>query len=77
MEERLMGKKRAISDTLILLIVLVVLAAVFASASESFRSYDNLSTMLNNMVIAGIIAIAITPVIVTRGLDISFGASLA
>jgi ribose transport system permease protein len=70
-------KKRAISDTLILLIVLVVLAAVFASASESFRSYDNLSTMLNNMVIAGIIAIAITPVIVTRGLDISFGASLA
>jgi ribose/xylose/arabinose/galactoside ABC-type transport system permease subunit len=33
--------------------------------------------MLNNMVIAGIIAIAITPLIVTRGLDISFGASLS
>ncbi len=70
-------KKRTISDTAILLVVLVVLLGVFSAAGENFFTYANLSTMLNNMVISGIIAIAITPVIVTRGLDISFGASLS
>jgi ribose transport system permease protein len=70
-------KKRVISDTVILLAVLVVLLGVFSALGENFFTYSNLSTMLNNMVISGIIAIAITPVIVTRGLDISFGASLS
>ncbi len=70
-------KKRTISDTAILLVVLVVLLGVFSAAGENFFTYANLSTMLNNMVISGIVAIAITPVIVTRGLDISFGASLS
>jgi ribose transport system permease protein len=70
-------KTRAIPDTAILLIFLVVLLALFSAASRSFFTYANISTMLNNMVISGIIAIAITPLIVTGGLDISFGASLS
>jgi ribose/xylose/arabinose/galactoside ABC-type transport system permease subunit len=70
-------KKRGISDTAVLLAFLVALFVLFSAVSEKFLSYANISTMLNNMVIAGIIAIAITPVIITRGLDISFGASLS
>jgi ribose/xylose/arabinose/galactoside ABC-type transport system permease subunit len=70
-------KKRTLSDTAILMAFLVALFALFSIIGQKFLTYANISTMLNNMVIAGIIAIAITPVIVTQGLDISFGASLS
>jgi ribose transport system permease protein len=70
-------KKRSISDTAVLLAFLVALFVLFSTVSQKFLSYANISTMLNNMVIAGIVAVAITPVIITRGLDISFGASLS
>jgi ribose/xylose/arabinose/galactoside ABC-type transport system permease subunit len=66
-----------IPDTAILFIVLLALLTVFSIISQNFFTYANISTMLNNMVIAGIIAIGITPLIVARGLDISFGASLS
>ena len=70
-------KRRRISDVLILAIFLVLLLVIFSIFSKNFFTYANISTMLNNMVIAGIIAVAITPLIVARGLDISFGASLS
>ena len=72
-------KRKAIGipDTVILLIFLFALFLLFSLASENFLTYANISTMLNNMVVAGIIAVAITPLIVARGLDISFGASLS
>ncbi len=70
-------KIRSIPDTAILFIVLLVLLVLFSITSQNFFTYANFSTMLNNMVIAGIIAIGITPLIVARGLDISFGASLS
>lgn len=76
--ESLPARKRSrISDVLILAIFLVLLLVVFSIFSKNFFTYANISTMLNNMVIAGIIAVAITPLIVARGLDISFGASLS
>lgn len=71
------AKRRRIPDILILAIFLVLLLVLFSLVSENFFTYANISTMLNNMVIAGIIAVAITPLIVARGLDISFGASLS
>jgi ribose/xylose/arabinose/galactoside ABC-type transport system permease subunit len=70
-------KRRSIPDTAILFLVLIALLMLFSITSQNFFTYANISTMLNNMVIAGIIAIAITPLIVARGLDISFGASLS
>lgn len=70
-------KRRRVSDVLVLAIFLVLLLVLFSVFSENFFTYANISTMLNNMVIAGIIAIAVTPLIVARGLDISFGASLS
>jgi ribose/xylose/arabinose/galactoside ABC-type transport system permease subunit len=72
-----MKKRRSISDTAILFLVLIALLILFSITSQNFFTYANISTMLNNMVIAGIIAIGITPLIVSRGLDISFGASLS
>jgi ribose/xylose/arabinose/galactoside ABC-type transport system permease subunit len=70
-------KRRSIPDTAILFLVLIALLILFSITSQNFFTYANFSTMLNNMVIAGIIAIGITPLIVARGLDISFGASLS
>ena len=70
-------KRRSIPDTAILFLVLIALLILFSITSQNFFTYANISTMLNNMVIAGIIAIGITPLIVARGLDISFGASLS
>ncbi|MHB1346273.1 MAG: ABC transporter permease [Candidatus Humimicrobiaceae bacterium] len=70
-------KSKRISDTLILFLITFALLVFFSFRSQNFFTYGNISTMLNNMVIAGIIAIAMTPLIVARGLDISFGASLS
>jgi ribose/xylose/arabinose/galactoside ABC-type transport system permease subunit len=70
-------KRISIPDTAILFLVLIALFILFSFTSQNFFTYANISTMLNNMVIAGIIAIGITPLIVARGLDISFGASLS
>jgi ribose transport system permease protein len=70
-------QKRSISDMLILVIFLIGFFLLFSFISPNFFTYANLSTMLNNMVITGMVAVAITPLIVARGLDISFGASLA
>ncbi len=69
--------KRNLPDTFFLLIFLFILFIFFSFASPNFATYANISSMLNNMVISGIIAIAITPLIVAQGLDISFGASLS
>ena len=68
---------RSFTDTLVLVLCLVTLLVVFSLTSPNFASYANISTMLNNMVITLIIGIAITPVIIAQGLDISFGASLS
>jgi ribose/xylose/arabinose/galactoside ABC-type transport system permease subunit len=70
-------RKISINDMAILLVVLAVLVIVFAFISPNFFTYMNLSRMLNNMVIMGIIAIALTPVIISRGLDLSFGSSIS
>ena len=70
-------KRIAIPDVAVLAFFLFVLVVVFSTNGKHFLTYANISTMLNNMVVSGIIAIAITPLMVARGLDISFGASLS
>ncbi len=66
-----------LSDTLILLIALIALIIIFSAVSSEFFAYDNISTMLKNMVITGILALGLTPLMIARGLDISFGASIS
>ena len=53
---------------------MILLFMFFSLYSDGFFSYDNLSAMLKNMVIYGILALGITPLIIAGGLDISFGA---
>jgi len=66
-----------LSDTLILFIALVAIVVVFTAIRREFFSYDNISTMLKNMVMTGILALGLTPLMIARGLDISFGASIS
>ncbi|MHB1276418.1 MAG: ABC transporter permease [Candidatus Humimicrobiaceae bacterium] len=74
------GKKKInfkLTDTVILLIALIVLVVFFGLMNKSFFSYNNISSMLKNMVITGILALGLTPLMIARGLDISFGASIS
>jgi ribose/xylose/arabinose/galactoside ABC-type transport system permease subunit len=66
-----------LTDTLILVIVLVVLFVFFTLMNRQFIAYDNISTMLKNMVLSGILALGLTPLMIARGLDISFGSSIS
>ena len=66
-----------LSDTLILIIVLVVLFVFFSLMNRQFIAYNNISTMLKNMVLTGILALGLTPLMIARGLDISFGSAIS
>lgn len=80
MKQNLIKEKKSgfkLTDTLILVIALIVLCVFFTLINKSFFSYDNISILLKNMVITGILALGLTPLMIARGLDISFGASIS
>jgi ribose transport system permease protein len=80
MEKNLADKRKfnfRLTDTFILLIALIVLVIFFGLMNKDFFVYDNISSMLKNMVITGILALGLTPLMIARGLDISFGASIS
>ena len=66
-----------ITDTIILLFVLGVLVLFFSLMNRQFIAFNNISTMLRNMVLTGVLALGLTPLMIGRGLDISFGASIS
>ena len=70
-------KSFKLTDTYILLIILIVLFAFFSLANKQFIAYNNISTMLKNMVLTGVLALGLTPLMIARGLDISFGNSIS
>ena len=70
-------KSFKLTDTYILLVILVVLFAFFSLANKQFIAYNNISTMLKNMVLTGVLALGLTPLMIARGLDISFGNSIS
>lgn len=76
MEEKLQ-KKRQISTTWILFIVLLAMVAAFSALSKDFYSFLNLSTMLTNISFSGIVAGTLTLIMITGGLDISIGGNIA
>lgn len=59
------------------LIFLVVLMAVFAILSPRFLSQLNLFNVMRQVSIYGLLAIGMTFVILTRGIDLSIGATVA
>jgi ribose/xylose/arabinose/galactoside ABC-type transport system permease subunit len=66
-----------LQDTYILLIGLAVLLIFFSLTDKQFIAYNNISTMLKNMVLAGVLALGLTPLMIARGIDISFGSSIS
>ena len=70
-------KRIKITDTLVLLTVLIVLIIIFSILSDQFTSYNNIISLLKNIVVIGILAAGLTPLMIARGIDISFGSSVS
>jgi ribose/xylose/arabinose/galactoside ABC-type transport system permease subunit len=66
-----------LTDTIILLGILIALIVFFSLMNPQFIAYNNISTMLKNMVLTGVLALGLTPLMIARGLDISFGSSIS
>ena len=77
----LINKKIKINNTLILLFVTLVIIVFFSILSKvlgsNFLTLSNFKTLLRSMVVFGVIALGLTPLLIARGLDLSFGASLS
>ena len=58
---------------LIALIALIVIFTFFAVSSESFRSFDTAVSILDASYYIGFLAIGVTFVIITGGIDLSIG----
>lgn len=76
-ENQIRQRRRINTNNLILLGVAIILFTIFSIFGEGFFDYRNLSTMLKNMVVPGIIALGLTPLMISRGIDISFGSNVA
>ena len=72
------GRPRALAwvgaENLSLLIALALLVALIATQDDNFFSARNLFNIGQNMAVTGIVAVGMTLVIVSSGLDISVGA---
>ena len=62
-----------INTTMSLFIFLAFLIVLFSFTSEHFLSPYNITSLLTNLSYSGIAAIVLTPIIISRGLDISIG----
>jgi rhamnose transport system permease protein len=60
-----------------LLVFIVLLCAVFQVANHNFLSLSNISDLLSNTAILAILAVGMMMVILTGGIDLSIGATLA
>jgi rhamnose transport system substrate-binding protein len=61
---------------LILALILAIEIAIFAKTGDNFFTTDNFFTVCRYMVPLGLLALAMTPVILTGGIDLSVGSSL-
>lgn len=72
-----MRRYRLVADYLGLLLVLAVLVAAFGALTQHFFSLTTLLTILNEIPRPAIIAVGMTFVIITAGIDLSVGSVLA
>ena len=70
---RVLPSRVPLSHELILAGIIVVLAAVFAVTGSNFATAGNLADMVRLAGEVGLLAIALTPIIVTGGIDLSVG----
>ena len=75
------NKKIKVNNSLILLFTTIIIILLFIIIGQvsgnNFLSLGNFKTLLRSMTVFGIIAVGLTPLIIARGLDLSFGASLS
>lgn len=71
-----MKKNRALTQKLIILSVLIVMFAFFALMKPGFASYINVMTIALSTCVNGLLAIAVTFVITTAGIDLSIGTTM-
>ena len=69
--------RRKLSSNLILFLILFGMTVIFSALSSDFRSLYNITSMLTNAAYTGIVAAALTFVLITGGLDISIGGNIA
>ncbi|HEB32959.1 MAG TPA: ABC transporter permease [Spirochaetes bacterium] len=75
---KIKGTRNArLSNNIILLMVLAGIFIFFTSIDREFLTYGNMITMVKNMVLSAVIALAITPLMIARGVDISLGSNLS
>lgn len=67
-------KKRALPGEMTILIILVAMFVVLSIASKKFMTWDNMSNLMKQTSINGVVAIGMTFVIISGGIDLSVGA---
>lgn len=65
--------KRLINSYGVPLMFLIVLAVILTFGTDSFLTYDNIFNLMRSTSVYGIVAIAMTFVIITGGIDLSVG----
>lgn len=70
-------RKISVSNNLILLAVFVAIFISFSFLNKDFLTYYNISTMFRNLAPLGILAMGLTPLMISRGMDVSFGSNLS
>ena len=69
--------KKGVIRKFISVMLLLMLVAVFAIASDYFLTFNNIMEILRNASVVGIIGIGVTMVILTGGIDLSTGSIIA
>jgi rhamnose transport system permease protein len=73
---RLGGRRSASTGEWILLLALTAQVAFFAAVAQNFFSLENFFEILRLSVELGLLAIALTPIIVSGGIDLSVGSMM-
>ncbi|HEY9595715.1 MAG TPA: ABC transporter permease, partial [Spirochaetia bacterium] len=60
-----------------LLVFIVILCAIFQLRNHNFLTFSNIRDLLNNTAILGILAVGMMMVLLTGGIDLSIGATVA
>lgn len=76
-ERRTLGASIAKFRELGLLVFIIVLSAVIQLNNASFLTLENINDLITNTAILSILSVGMMLVIITRGIDLSIGATLA
>lgn len=69
--------KLRLTNTSLLLLGVVAVFVLFTIINPRFSAASNLNIIIKNMIVTGILATALTPLMITGGIDFSFGSSLS